>query len=75
MYEEPLLFLAFMGIGVGMRSLDWKALPPPIQSYSSMVLSAQPPLSGWAQCKPVPSVWGSRVRITSQSPGAYIAVL
>ncbi len=44
------MFLAFMGISEVRFRLHWKALSPPFRRIWSARLSAQPPLSGWAQC-------------------------
>lgn len=44
------MFLAFMGISEVRFRLHWKALSPPFRPIWSARLSAQPPLSGWAQC-------------------------
>ncbi|STE84668.1 fructose-like specific PTS system EIIC component 1 [Escherichia coli] len=45
------MFLAFMGISGGCDSvLRWKAHHRHSVVYWSALLSAQPPLSGWAQC-------------------------
>lgn len=44
------MFLAFMGISEGAIPFALKALSPPFRPIWSARLSAQPPLSGWAQC-------------------------
>lgn len=44
------MFLAFMGISEVRFRLRWKAPSPPFRRIWSARLSAQPPLSGWAQC-------------------------
>lgn len=44
------MFLAFMGISEGAIPFALKALSPPFRRIWSARLSAQPPLSGWAQC-------------------------